>query len=270
MTADRFTLHVLSDAVGDTAASVAKAVASQFPTLDFRLVTTSMVRSVEDLNALVAAHEGEEDYLFLYTLVRGELHDEMVRLSTENDIHAVDVLGAPTFIIERMTELKSSGRAGAIHRTDEKYFRRIEAMEFAVSHDDGLRPEDLGKADVVIIGVSRSSKTPLSMYLAYRGVKVANIPLTPGTCPPEELNRVNPEKIFGLMTTPDVLMGIRKSRMKELGTYVRDYAEIEAVEKELREARDLMRSLGCLVINTANRAIEEVAGDILRYLCVTD
>ena len=269
MDKQEITLHVLSDSVGDTAESVARAIASQFPHVHFVMRRTSQVRDPEVLRSVVSRHLNDERYIFLYTFVKGEMHDVMAELVREG-ASALDVLGAAIARIARVAEQEPSSAIGALHQTDRGYFDRIEAMEFSVAHDDGVRPEDLDKADVVLIGVSRTSKTPLSMYMAYRGIKTANIPLTPGTEPPEQLFQIDPRKIYGLVSTPEVLLGIRKNRMKELGTYVPDYAEREAVEKELESARSLMRKLGCIVINTANRAIEEVAQEILRYHCTSD
>jgi regulator of PEP synthase PpsR (kinase-PPPase family) len=149
---------------------------------------------------------------------------------------------------------------------DEAYYRRVEAMEFAVVHDDGQRPEDLINADVVLVGVSRSSKTPLSIYLGYRGIRTANVPLALGTEPPAQLFDVDPRRMFGLVTTPEVLMKVRTARMKELGTIVPGYADREHIERELEDARAIMKQLGCVIINTANRAIEEIAQEVLRYV----
>lgn len=248
---------------------MARAIVSQFPHVKFTVRRTSAVREPERLRAIVSRHLDEETYIFLYTFVRGEMHDVMTELVKEGAC-AIDVLGAAIARIERVTGVEPSSAVGAVHRTDREYFDRIEAMEFSVAHDDGLRPEDLDKAEIVLIGVSRTSKTPLSMYLAYRGIKTANIPLTPGTEPPHELFQIDPHKIYGLVSNPDTLLGIRKNRMKELGTFVPEYADREAVEAELERARSLMRKLGCIVINTADRAIEEVAQEILRYHCTSD
>lgn len=263
------TLHVLSDSIGDTAESVARALASQFPSVHFITRRTSMVRNPDVLRSIVSHHLDEPNYLFLYTFVKGEMHDVMADL-IKKGAYAIDILGAAIARVERVTGLEPSSAVGALHRTDREYFNRIEAMEFSVAHDDGVRPEDLHNAEIVLIGVSRTSKTPLSMYMAYRGIKTANIPLTPGTEPPKELFEIDPAHIYGLVSTPEVLLDIRKNRMKELGTFVPEYAEREAVEAELANARSLMRKLGCIVINTANRAIEEVAQEILRYHCTSE
>jgi regulator of PEP synthase PpsR (kinase-PPPase family) len=165
-----------------------------------------------------------------------------------------------------VTGLSPTHESGAIRRTDDDYFDRIEAMEFAVKHDDGRNPEGLADADIVLLGVSRTSKTPLSMYMAFKGWRVANVPLTPGSAPPEEIFHLDRRKVFGLVTSVDVLLDIRTSRMQELGGWVPGYAEREAVEKELEEARALMRRIGCLVVHTDNRAVEEAAQEIIRHV----
>lgn len=265
----QITLHVLSDSIGDTAESVARALASQFPSVHFVTRRTSMVREPEVLRSIVSTHIGDQSYIFLYTFVKGEMHDAMADL-IKKGASAIDILGAAIARVARVTGQEPSSAVGALHRTDRDYFNRIEAMEFSVSHDDGVRPEDLHNAEIVLIGVSRTSKTPLSMYMAYRGIKTANIPLTPGTEPPHQLFEIDPTRVYGLVSTPEVLLDIRKNRMKELGTYVPEYAERDAVEAELASARALMRKLGCIVINTANRAIEEVAQEILRYHCTSE
>lgn len=269
METPHLTLHVLSDSVGETGEYVARAIVSQFPHIKIAIRRTSAVREPARLREIVSRHFNDDTYIFLYTFVRGEMHDEMTELVKEG-ASALDILGPAIARVERITGIEPSSAVGALHRTDREYFDRIEAMEFSVAHDDGLRPEDLDKAEIVLIGVSRTSKTPLSMYMAYRGIKTANIPLTPGTEPPQELFQIDPNKIFGLVSSPEVLLNVRKNRMKELGTFVPEYAEREAVETELANARALMRKLGCLIINTANRAIEEVAQEILRYHCTGD
>jgi len=153
-----------------------------------------------------------------------------------------------------------------MHVADEEYFERIGATEFAVSHDDGRNPEDIPLADVVLIGVSRTSKTPLSMYLAFKGYRVANVPLAPGIEPPSEIFEADPRKVFGLVTDGEVLVEVRRERMREIGAFVPRYADREAVEQELEDARALMRRIGCIVIRTDNRAVEESAQEIIRYL----
>lgn len=257
-------IHVVSDSLGETGEMVARAAAAQFGDGDFRIERLVKITSPEGLREAVRSHCGVH-CIFFYTLVDDSLRIEMERLCKEG-VNGVDLLGPAVGLLQYATGLAPTGEAGGIRRTDEEYFERIEAMEFAVSHDDGRNPEGLTEADVVLVGVSRTSKTPLSMYLAFRGLRVANVPLAPGTDPPRQLFEVDRRKLFGLVTSPEVLLDIRRERMKEIGTWVPRYAEREAVEGELEEARALMRRLGCLVVHTENRAVEEAAQEIVRHV----
>lgn len=257
-------IHVVSDSLGETGEMVARAVAAQFEDDSFRIERLPRIRSAEQLEEVVRSHCGRH-CLFLYTLVDAELRDRMDELC-RSGVNGVDLLGSSVQMLARVTGLQPLGEAGVIRRTDAEYFERIDAMEFAVKHDDGRNPDGLQQADIVLIGVSRTSKTPLSMYLAMKGYRVANIPLAPGSEPPHELFEVDPRKVFGLVTSLGVLLDIRRERMKELGTTVPRYAEREAVQRELEEARALMRRIGCLVIHTENRAVEEAAQEIIRFV----
>lgn len=261
---DPISVHVVSDSLGETGEMVARAVVAQFEDDAFRIERLPKVTRPEQLQEMVRTHCGEH-CIFLYTLVDPALRDAMAALVTSG-VHAVDILGPSVAVLASATGRRPTGEAGAVHRTDENYFDRIEATEFAVMHDDGRNPEGLIHADLVLLGVSRTSKTPLSMYLAFKGYRVANVPLAHGVLPPEQLFDLDPRRVFGLMTDASILVDIREERMREIGTYVPGYADREAVENELEEARALMRRIGCIVIRTDNRAVEESAQEILRYL----
>ncbi len=260
----RITIHVISDSLGETGEMVARAAAAQFADDAFLIERLAKISTPEQLRDEVRSHCGRH-CIFLYTLVNRDLRREMERLCAEG-VNGVDLLGPSVELIERVTGLRSAGEAGIIRRTDAEYFDRIEAMEFAVKHDDGRNPEGLADADIVLIGVSRTSKTPLSMYLAFKGWRVANVPLAPAVSPPQELFELDPRKVFGLVTSIDVLLEIRRERMREIGTVVPGYAEREAVERELEQARATMRRIGCLVVHTDNRAVEEAAQEIIRHV----
>ena len=161
-----------------------------------------------------------------------------------------------------------SGIAGSIHRTDEEYFKRIEAMEYFVEHDDGRGADDLDDADIVLIGISRTGKTPLSMYLAHLGYRVANIPLVPGVEPPASLFSVDPGKVFGLISTTEVVSTIRDRRLGDdmSRAVASDYADPERVRSEMDEARALIKKLGCITVRTDGKAIEESAAEILERM----
>ncbi|MBE0417041.1 MAG: kinase/pyrophosphorylase [Coriobacteriia bacterium] len=259
------TIYILSDSLGETADLVARAAASQFSRGTFELVRLAKVSSAGSLEELVRA-ASNPGCVFFYTLADPALRERMDAVVAELGVTAVDILGTAVEALSRASDIAPTGEVGAIRKTDRGYFQRIEAMEFAVKHDDGRNPEDLSEAEVVLIGASRTSKTPLSMYLAFKGYKTANIPLMTEVDPPAELFQVNPRRVFGLTSDPDLLASIRSKRLTELGTYARHYAEREAVVRDLESARALMRQLGCVVVWTGNRAVEETAQEIIRYL----
>lgn len=259
------TVHLLSDSLGETADAVARAVVAQFPPGAFRLERLPKVSSVEQLRELVDEHCGPS-CIFFYTIVQEQLLAEMRSLVEEHGVRGVDILGPGVGLLASYSGLVPRGVAGAIRQPDEAYYDRIEAMEFAIKHDDGRNPEGLLEADVVLIGVSRTSKTPLSIYLASKGFYAANIPLVRGSNPPDELFEVDPRRVFGLVSSTPVLAEIRSKRMAELGTYVAHYADRDDIDKDLEEARGIMRRIGCIVVRTDNRAVEETAQEIIRYL----
>jgi len=259
------TVHIVSDSVGETADMVARAAISQFEPGKFKIERLPKVSSAVQLRDLVDAHCGPT-CIFLYTFADHELRLEMGRIAEERDAHVVDLLGPVIDALSSASHKPPSGEAGAVRRTDRGYYQRIEALEFAVNHDDGRHPENIGEAEVILVGVSRTSKTPLAMYLAFKGFKVANVPLALGVEPPKELFEVESKKVFGLITDVELLSSIRSQRMRELGTYARHYADPEWVDRELEESRQLMRKIGCIVIHTDDRAVEEAAQEIIRYL----
>jgi [pyruvate, water dikinase]-phosphate phosphotransferase / [pyruvate, water dikinase] kinase len=259
------TIHILSDSLGETADAVARAAASQFPPGSFRLERLPKVSTVEQLREIVGCHCGSY-CIFFFTLVEQELLEEMRKMVSEGKVRGVDILGPGVDLLVGISGLQPRGIAGTIRQPDEAYYDRIEAMEFAIKHDDGRNPEGLKDADVVLIGVSRTSKTPLSIYLASKGFYAANIPLVRGSEPPAELYEVDPRRVFGLVSSTPVLAEIRTKRMAELGTYVAHYADRDDIDKDLDEARGIMRRIGCIVVRTDNRAVEETAQEIIRYL----
>jgi [pyruvate, water dikinase]-phosphate phosphotransferase / [pyruvate, water dikinase] kinase len=263
--ADPISIHVLSDSIGETADAVARAAAAQFPRGTFRLERLPKLSTVDELRECVLAHCGGH-CIFFYTLGREELAAEMQRLVAEHGVRAVDVLGPGVALLAGYSGFAPRRVSGALREPDEAYFERVEAMEFAITHDDGRNPEGLINADIVLLGVSRTSKTPVSIYLASKGFNVGNVPLVRGVEPPEELFDLDPRKVFGLISSPEVLAEIRSKRMADLGAYVAHYAESADIEKDLESARATMRRIGCLVVRTDGRAVEETAQEIIRYV----
>ena len=271
------TIHVVSDSIGETAQVVARAAAAQFGVTNPRLEVFSKVKSYQEVHDYLTEHVryhrqelGDDRILVFYTLVDAEIRRELAAfVGRHPNILAVDVMTSAVDAIAEMSGMEPVGAPGALRVVDHNYFRRIAAIEFTIAHDDGQNPEDLTKADIVLLGVSRSSKTPLSIYLSQQGYKVANVPLDPSTEPPSQIFDVDRTRLFGLMISPDVLIGIRQKRIKKaagkMQLITKDYADPEYVYRDLDASRALMRRLGCIVIHTEGRAVEETAQEILRY-----
>ena len=267
------TIHVLSDSVGLTAQTIAKAAAVQSGVADPCIETISKVKSIEEIKEFFEKHlechrdhTGSARMLVFYTIASRSLAEAFAEYAKENDdITAVDVLTPAIDAIGEFAGLEPSNEAGKLRAADQQYFKRIEAMEFTIDHDDGRNPQDLTRADIVLMGVSRCSKTPLSVFLSQQGYKVANVPLDMHTDPPSELYEVDKTRLFGLMTSAEVLIPIRKKRIGSAAAVARNYADAEYVYRDLESARAFMRRLGCLVVHTEGRAIEETAQEILSY-----
>jgi len=260
-------LFVVSDFTGETAEHVARAAFSQFAADSVSLQRFRYINN-RDRAREVLEEAAEGETLIICTLVDHELRRWFVQKAVQQKTDIVDILGPILDVLESKLGRPPLETPGLLRRMDEEYFRRVKAIEFAIKCDDGRCSEELADADVVIVGVSRASKTPLCMYLAHRGFMVANVPLIPETEPPAALFSVYPEKVFGLMVKPEKLVQIRRERLRLLGldAEISNYAQWERIEDELKYARKIMRTVGCRVMDVTNRAIEETAQEILDYL----
>lgn len=267
------TIHVISDSVGMTAQAVARAATAQFGVRHPAIETLSKARSFEEIRTFLEEHEerhcsqqGNSKLLVFFTLVNADLRNQLIAYAAAHErIVAVDLMTAALDAISQVSGLEPSSKPGSLYVADQHYFKRIDAIEFTIAHDDGRNPQDLTSADLVLVGVSRTSKTPLSIYLAQQGYRVANVPLDMQTAPPEQLFQVERHRLYGLMTSADVLVGIRRRRLGNARGVAASYADPEYVYQDLEQARSLMRKLGCFVVHTENRAVEETAQEILRY-----
>jgi [pyruvate, water dikinase]-phosphate phosphotransferase / [pyruvate, water dikinase] kinase len=257
-------LHVLSDSTGETAARLAEAVAAQFPDQEFNIVRHPRITAVEDVHLAAARARGRRAVV-LFTLVEPNLREVMRSLCKRYRLHYCDLLGHPIDAVARVSGLPAVQQPGARSVLDSSYFRRIAAIEFAVRYDDGAVPQRLREADIVLVGVSRSSKTPLSMYLAYLGYKTANVPLVKGIEPPTELWKLDRSKVVGLTIDAEALAAIRGERARSMGGAGR-YADLAEIYEELDYAAEVHRRLGCPVIEVSNLAIEETARRIVRIV----
>jgi [pyruvate, water dikinase]-phosphate phosphotransferase / [pyruvate, water dikinase] kinase len=257
-------LHVVSDSTGETAARLVLALEAQFPDQPFEVVRHPRVESTEDLQLAVARARGHRAVM-VYTLVEPRLRDEMRRLCRRVRLHYCDLLGHPIDSISRVAGVAARMEPGVRAPLDDTYFRRIEAIEFAVRYDDGVGT-GLDEADIVLVGVSRTSKTPLSIYLGYLGHKVANVPIVKGIEPPSALWEIDPAKIVGLTIDPERLADIRQARLRAMRSPNKRYAELLDIFEELEQAAGVHRRLGCPVIDVTELSVEETSMRIIRVV----
>lgn len=263
---EKVSIYAASDSLGETAEQVARAVMRQFDVAEFTVKRFSFINDKETIDDLISKAR-EENSFIVFTLVVEELRDYLAQQAALYDIGAVDILTPVLIPLVKELGMSPKYEPGLLRKLDEKYFKKVEAVEFAVKYDDGKDTRGILLADIVLIGVSRTSKTPLSMYLAHKNLKVANIPLVPEVSPPEELKHIPSKRIIGLTLNIDSLFKIRKERLKAMGLKdTANYATRERIFQELEYAENLMKKLNCKVIDTTNKAVEETATVILNYI----
>lgn len=265
--ASYFHVHLVSDSTGETLNAVLKAVTSQFAVAKPMEHIYALIRSRAQMERTLAQIEAAPG-LVLYTVVNPELRRLLEVRCSELQAPAVPVLDPFMGAFADFLGLEQSARPGAQHDMDEAYFKRIEALDYTLSHDDGQMTWDLEPADVVIVGVSRTSKTPTCMYLANRGVKAANIPLVPTNDPPPELFKLRRPMVVGLIASPDRLAQIRSSRLGGLGAeeHSAGYSDLESIRAEVLKAKRLYAKHRWPMIDVTRKSVEETAAAILTKL----
>ncbi|HEU4820489.1 MAG TPA: pyruvate, water dikinase regulatory protein [Qipengyuania sp.] len=259
-------LHLVSDSTGETLEMIAKAALAQFEHAEVTRHFWPMVRSRQHLDRIVAELTGKPGLVF-YTLVNAETRSRLEEHCRHLSLPAVPVLDEVTAALASALGQVAHGRPGRQHMMDEAYFSRVDAIQFTIAHDDGIASEDWEEADIVLAGVSRSSKTPTSIYLANRGYKVANIPLVVESPPPPALFDLRKPLVVGLTNSPERLVQIRRNRLLTLGETARtDYVDSERVQAEVAFARRMFADRGWPVIDVTRRSIEETAAAIIRLM----
>lgn len=257
-------LHLLSDSTGETLEMIAKAALAQFDDAEVIRHFWPMVRSLQHLDRIVedlAANPG----LVLYTLVNADTRKRLEERCRGLALPHVAPLDGVTVALETRLGEQAKGRPGRQHAMDDAYFARVDAIQFTIAHDDGIAWEDWEAADIVLAGVSRSSKTPTSIYLANRGYKVANIPLVMESPPPPSLFELRHPMVVGLTTAPRRLVEIRRNRLLSLNERTETaYVDEERVEQEVAFARRMFADNGWPVIDVTRRSIEETAAAIIK------
>lgn len=258
--------YVLSDSVGETAELVVKAGLSQFNNGKYTIKRIPHVKNKDTIDRALQMAQ-ENNAIIGFTLVNPVLRNYFNKQALEMNIAVIDIMGPVMSVMERVFDKTPHLEPGLVHQLDEDYFKRVEAIEFAVKYDDGRDPRGILRADIILIGVSRTSKTPLSQFLALKRVKVANVPIVPEVDPPTELFEIDPHKCIGLSICPEQLNGIRKERLKSLGLGSQAaYANLQRIHDELDYFDTIVDKIGCQVIDVSNKAVEETANIILQLI----
>lgn len=263
---DRLHLHLISDSTGETLENIAKAAIAQFDDVEVVRHFWPMVRSESHLDRIMAEVEASPG-MILFTLVNGELRASLERRAGAQGLPLVPALDAVTDALSRMLGQEAKARPGRQHALDAAYFARVDAIQFTVAHDDGIGWENWEKADIILAGVSRTSKTPTSIYLANRGYKTANIPIVPESPPPTALFSLKRPLVVGLTTSLDRLVQVRRNRLLSLNQAPEtSYVDDARVKAEIAYARRLFADNDWPVIDVTRRSIEETAAAVIKLV----
>ena len=261
------TILAISDSIGETSNQVAVAAASQFK--DSVVVKRlPYIKTLEDVDDVIKSWKDYEKVMIVSTIITVNVREYLTQKATEKNIFVINVLGPIINVASTLLNKLPDNNPGAMWNTDDEYFKRIEAMEFAMQYDDSKDYRGLKNADVILIGLSRTSKTPLCMYLANKGIKAINIPLVPEVGVPDELFEVDKRKVFGLVINPLQLIEIRKKRLDKFHRMPNDieYASDARILEEFEFSDKIIKKVGCKTINVTQRAIEDTALIILESI----
>jgi regulator of PEP synthase PpsR (kinase-PPPase family) len=254
---------VVSDATGRTAEMVIRAALVQFQGADVRIHLRPHVQTAEGVRAAIQA-ASEVRGLIVHTVVSADLRNQILTEARARGVPTIDLLGPMLLRLEDLLQLQPLARPGLFRQTDEEYHRRFEILEFTVKHDDGQDAQGLPMADIVLVGVSRTSKTPLSMFLAGRALRVANVPVVYQLPLPEELGRVDPRRVVGLTISPERLLELRRARLHLMEAPPKfPYADPRQIWAELEYAQNLFAQAGWSVVDVTDKSLEEVAAEVL-------
>lgn len=255
-------LFAVSDATGETARHTLQAALTQFPDARVEIRTISEVRTPAQVEAVIA-EAAQIDAFIAHTLVDDDNRRHMEEYARQHGVRVVDLMGLLLMYLEEILEQPAMGRPGLL---DSESIRRAEAMSFTVKHDDGQRPQDFPLAEVVLVGASRTSKTPISVYLSYHGWRVANLPITPQTSPPKEIFEIDPTRVIGLTIEPTRLQMLRRVRVRHLGVKLPDYTDLSSIRLELMHVLEMCHENGWHVVNVTDRSVEEAAVEIINLV----
>ncbi len=262
-------IYIISDGTGETAAMMTRAAVVHYSKFDFHILRNKNVRTESQVDNVIN-EAFKRGAMIVHTVVTPSLRDYLAEKAAEKNLLQVDLLGPLLRNLDEFLHVENKNReAGKLRSVDQNYFRRVEAIEFSVKHDDGKISNDLDKADIILVGISRTSKTPLSLFLGHKGWKVANIPLVKGSPLPEQLFEIDQRKIVGLTIDPSSLHKIRKNRLEKFGQDPgSSYARLDHIYEEIEYAKSIFQKYKRWpVLDVTDRALEETASEITRIVC---
>jgi len=267
-TNDRLKVIVISDGTGETASAITRAAMTQFQEKEIFFTRYKNIRTKEQIDAIFQEAAIHHD-IVIYTIVSVELRAYIAELSKRDHVRSVDVIGPLLSAFSNFFEAEPVYQPGLLHAVNDQYFNRVAAIEFTLNHDDGKNINSLEEADVILVGISRTSKTPLSMYLSLEGIKVVNVPIVKGIPLPQKLFEIDQRKIFGLTIDLETLFHIRKNRLQRLGLKQEggDYADVSKLSEEIDWANKIFsENKRWPIFNVSGKALEETAAEILKLL----
>ena len=260
------TIYLVSDGTCRTCETVVQAILVQFDNINVRLVRKANVRKPDTVRKLIR-RAGEKQALVFYTLVCPPAREAILEASIQYQVPVVDILGPIQVALYDMFRRIPQPKPGMLYKSHREYFDRIDAVEYTLHHDDGCRIGEIFDADVVLVGVSRCSKSTTCFYLAYSGIRAANVPLVIDSAPPPELFDVDPRRVIGLTTNPHRLESVRGARLRSWGSHLHEeYADRLAIARELRAANELFAQQGWRCVDVSYKGIEEIAREVRQLL----
>ena len=261
-----YQIYLISDSTGETLDRIFLALKAQFKNIEYKVHSYSFTRTQNQILKILEDAKKNKNAVILYTVVDNSLAKYLANISDKKKIPCFSVLGNLILNFSKILNQKASHEPSGQHILNDEYYERIEAIQFTMNHDDGNSINEIDKSDIVLIGVSRTGKTPTSIYLANRGFKTSNIPLVNENSLPKKLKE-NPQLtcVVGLSTEPERLVEIRKNRMSSLKeTKIKNYANIENIKKEIVEAKNIFKKYGWPSINVTRKSVEEAAASIIK------
>jgi len=264
---EKYNVYLVSDSTGETLDRIFSSLKSQFSNFDYEKKEFAFVRTEQQINKIIKECNNAENCLILYTIVETKLAKYISNQSEENNVPCFGILGNLILSFSKLLNQKATHKPSAQHVLDDDYYNRIEAIQFTMSHDDGKKTDDTDNADIILLGVSRTSKTPTSMYLANRGYKTINIPLVMDQKIPDDLSLNKKSCIVGLVADPERLADIRRNRVAIMKDHnLKEYTDLDFIKREVEKSKKLFKQNNWPIIDVTRRSVEETAASILKII----